>query len=324
MALAVSATAETDFPKAEIPTMYFIGVTTGKSSIMRVFPRWAEVLELGTCAIRGIDCKWHDDPQVYRRVVAHIKSDPLSLGALVTTHKLDLLKACRDQFDALDHYAQLTGEVSSISKRNGNLSGHAKDPITSGLSLDAFLPREHWKRTGAELFAIGAGGSSIALTSHLMETCPADDRPARIVVSNRSEPRLGEIKEIHERINPGIPVEYHWCPAPEDNDRLCESLRSGSLVVNATGLGKDAPGSPLTDAAQFPRDGLAWDFNYRGDLVFLDQARKQQAARNLTIEDGWIYFLHGWTRVIAEVFNVDIPTEGPVFEELSRVAAEAR
>nr|WP_279386317.1 hypothetical protein [Candidatus Cryosericum odellii] len=24
----------------KVPTFYFIGVTTGKSSIMRVFPRW--------------------------------------------------------------------------------------------------------------------------------------------------------------------------------------------------------------------------------------------------------------------------------------------
>lgn len=324
MAQALGATAATVYPKAEIPTMYFIGVTTGKSSIMRVFPRWVEVLKLGPCTIRGIDCKWHDEPEVYRRAVEHIKADPLSLGALVTTHKIDLLKACRDLFDELDHYAELMGEVSSISKRDGALVGHAKDPITSGLSLRAFLPKEHWKRTGADLFSIGAGGSSIALTSHLMESCAPDDRPARIVVSNRSRPRLEEMKAIHEQINPGIPVEYHWCPKHEDNDRLCNDLRPGSLVVNATGLGKDAPGSPLTHGAAFPQDGFAWDFNYRGDLIFLDQARAQEKEKNLTVEDGWVYFLHGWTRVMAEVFDIDIPTEGPVFDELSRVAADAR
>ena len=101
-------------------------------------------------------------------------------------------------------------------------------------------------------------------------------------------------------------------------------MKPGSLVVNATGLGKDAPGSPLTDAPSGPQDGIAWDFNYRGDLVFLDQARAQQHAKNLQIEDGWIYFIHGWTRVIAEVFHIDIPTSGPQFDELSRIAADAR
>jgi shikimate 5-dehydrogenase len=57
-------------------------------------------------------------------------------------------------------------------------------------------------------------------------------------------------------------------------------------MVNATGLGKDGPGSPITDAAPFPEWGYAWDFNYRGDLVFLEQARRQQTARRLHVEDG--------------------------------------
>jgi hypothetical protein len=42
--------------------------------------------------------------------------------------------------------------------------------------------------------------------------------------------------------------------------------------------------------------------------------------RRLTVEDGWIYFLHGWTRVIAEVFDVNIPSSGPPFERLSELA----
>jgi hypothetical protein len=42
------------------------------------------------------------------------------------------------------------------------------------------------------------------------------------------------------------------------------------------------------------------------------------------VEDGWVYFLHGWMRVIAEVFDIDIPTRGPAFEDLSQLAAGAR
>lgn len=48
---------------AERPTMYFIGVTTAKSSIMKVFPKWAEFLRLNDVEIRGIDFKVHDDPK---------------------------------------------------------------------------------------------------------------------------------------------------------------------------------------------------------------------------------------------------------------------
>ncbi len=324
MAPAIRATAHTKYPPAEQPTLYFIGVTTGRSSIMKVFPRWARYLELGDVPIQGVDCAQHDDPEVYTKIVSFIKSDPLSRGALVTTHKIDLLAASRELFDELDQYAHLMGEVSCISKRDGRLIGHAKDPITSGLALKAFLPAGYWKEREAEVFVIGAGGSSIAVTSHFMEQCTPGDRPARILVSNRSAPRLEAMQEIHRHINPGIPVEYRHCPRTEDNDTICNGLTPGSLVINATGLGKDAPGSPITNAARFPEEGIAWDFNYRGDLLFLKQAQAQRDTQRLRIEDGWVYFLHGWRSVVAEVFHVDIPTAGPVFEELGRLAAETR
>ena len=324
MSASVQATADCHFDQATQPTMYFIGMTTGKSSIMKVFPRWTEHLGLKDAVIRGIDCQWHDTPEVYRHVVDNIKSDTLSVGALVTTHKIDLLTACRDMFDELDPYAQLTGEVSGISKSDGRLVGHAKDPITSGLSLEAFLPSGHWEKAGAEALVLGAGGSSIAVTCYMMEKRHGDNRPSKIIVTNRSKPRLEEIRIIHDRLGSGVPIEYVHTPRAEDNDEMVDKLKRHSVVMNATGLGKDAPGSPITGAARFPEDGFAWDFNYRGELLFLDQARAQQQQQRLTIEDGWIYFIHGWTRVMAEVFHVDIPTNGPAFDELSRIAASVR
>ena len=95
-------------------------------------------------------------------------------------------------------------------------------------------------------------------------------------------------------------------------------LKPYSLVINATGLGKDRPGSPITDNAFFPESGIAWDFNYRGDLLFLEQARAQTKKRNLHIEDGWIYFIHGWTQVMSEVFHMNVGTEK--FNELVTIA----
>jgi len=312
------------YPPAPQPTIYFLGVTTGRSSIMKVFPEWAKALNLREAVIRGIDFPPHAEPAAYRLAVEHIRRDPLSQGALVTTHKIDLLKACRDLFDELDPYAQLMGEISCISKQGGRLIGHAKDPITSGLALEAFLPAGYWRGSGAEVLVLGAGGSSIAITSYLVKPEHGANRPSRITVTNRSQPRLAEIRHIHEQLASGVPCEYHHCPRPEDNDRLVDRLPAGSLVMNATGLGKDGPGSPITSAARFPQDGIAWDFNYRGNLVFLDQARAQQQTRNLRVEDGWVYFVHGWTHVIAEVFHVDIPCRGPIFDDLCGIAAAAR
>ena len=313
----------TIYQPATAPTLYFIGVTTGKSSIMKVFPAWADFLGLTDAVIRGIDFKLHDDPAAYRAAVEFIRDDPLSKGALVTTHKIDLFAAGKDLFDTIDPHAELMDETSCISKRGGRLVCHAKDPISSGLSIDGFLGDGYFARTGGDLFSMGAGGSTIALTWHLMRRSRGRDVPGRIVVSNRSQHRLDEIRRIHEGIESDVPVDYVLAPRPEDNDAVLAGLKPGSLVINATGLGKDAPGSPLSHAAVFPERAVAWDLNYRGDLVFLDQARAQGESRSLQVEDGWTYFIHGWTQVIAEVFDIDIPTSGPAFERLSEIAREA-
>jgi len=86
----------------QVPTFYFVGVTTSQSSIMRVFPRWMEALGRAEIVIEGIDHKLHDDRESYRATVAQIKFDPLSLGALVTSHKIDIMEAALDMFDVVD------------------------------------------------------------------------------------------------------------------------------------------------------------------------------------------------------------------------------
>jgi shikimate 5-dehydrogenase len=306
-------------PAAE-PTIYFIGVTTAQSSILGIFPRWAAELGLGRCAIRGIDLPLRAPAESYRRVVSFIKADPLSLGALVTTHKIDLFAACRDLFDAADPLAELMGEASCLAKPDGRFTASAKDPISAGLALESLLPAGHFAQTGGELLVMGAGGSGAAITWYLMQRTRGADRPSRIVVSDVSPARVDAIRGIHAAIASDVPVEYVMAAGPERNDCVMAVLNPGSLVVNATGLGKDAPGSPITDAARFPDDGFAWELNYRGDLVFLRQAQAAARHGQLRIEDGWTYFLHGWTRVIAEVFAVTIPTSGPVFDRLSELA----
>lgn len=313
----------TRYQPASDRTMYFIGVTTGKSSIMKVFPAWAEHLKLGA-VMRGIDFPPNSDPAQYREAVEFIKSDPKSLGGLVTTHKVNLLKASRDLFEELDPYADTLHEISSISKRGDRLVGHAKDPISAGASFEAIVPDGHWRETGGALLLLGSGGSSLALTLFLHNKAQAGgDVPQQIIVTARRDASLEEMRAVHSEIGFSIPIRYALAPTPDDADRLVAALPDHSMVVNATGLGKDGPGSPVSDAVQYPMNALVWEFNYRGDLVFLDQARAQAEARSLTVVDGWVYFIHGWTRVIAEVFDIDIPMSGPAFDALSRVAKEA-
>lgn len=311
-----------DIQTKSVPTFYFIGVTTGRSSIMKVFPLWMKVLGRPEIVIEGIDLKIHDTPQAYRQAVAQIQRDPLSIGALVTTHKIDLYQAARDMFDYLDPYAQICGELSSISKRDGALEGHAKDPITAGLSLDAIVGPGYFGRTGGDVLCFGSGGSGVATALHLINKTDPADRPRRFVFTNRSQWRLDHAQAMIE--SQGTDIEFLYVQNEEAaiNDQWMASMPAGSVVINSTGMGKDTPGSPISWQGQFPLDGVAWEFNYRGELDFLHQALAQKETRRLCVEDGWVYFVHGWTQVVAQVLHVDLTPE--LFAELERAAASTR
>ncbi len=302
-----------------VPTFYFIGVTTTKSSIMKIFPHWTRELGHPEVVMEGVDLKLHDTADAYRHAVLQIKQDPNSLGALVTAHKINLYEAAHDLFDYLDPFAKICGEVSSISKREGRLEGHAKDPITAGLSLDAVIGKDYFGRTGGEVLSFGPGGSTTAIALHLIQSA-AGDRPRRFVVVGRSQSSIDRLKKTLDEQKTDIRFEYILNQTPSKNDALLEQMPPASIIINATGMGKDLPGSPLTDNGLFPMDSIAWELNYRGELDFMHQAARQRDSRRVRVEDGWLYFLYGWTEVIGQVYHM--PIQGELFERLSKLAAE--
>ena len=300
--------------------MGFVGVSTGHSSIRKVFPAWADTLQLPTRTLIGHDVPLGAAAPVYRSLVQQISQDHLHRGALVTTHKVSVYDAAKDQFDELDDLAVVFGEISSIYKRGSQLCGSAKDPITVRLALEELVPDGYFTATGAEVLCLGSGGSGRALSHQLGVR---SDRPARVTCTARSEVKLTHLRDLHERAGLSTSLfRYVVAPDTHDTDALVAALPPGSLVVNTTGLGKDRPGSPLSDQVAFPERGLIWDFNYRGSLEFLHQAQRQQHDKDLVVEDGWRYFIHGWTQVVADVFHILMPPETVV--ELGRVAAAVR
>lgn len=316
----MTAGANAELQPADNSYLGFVGVTTGGSSVRQVFPLWAAELGLPTRTLRGYDIAPGSPPQAYRDVVSEIRRDPQHLGALVTTHKMAVFSSARDLFDDLDELALVFGEISSISKRGGRLRGAAKDPVTVALALDEFLPANHFTSTGGAALVLGSGGAGCALTYHLGLR---GDRPTKIICTSRDQSSLDHHRQLHKRADiPGGLVDYALTSQPEGVDELLASLPPASLVVNATGMGKDLPGSPMTDAGRFPDHGVVWEFNYRGTLEFLSQAHAQQDARSLAIEDGWRYFIHGWTQVLSDVF--DIPMARATVDRLREIAAGVR
>lgn len=300
--------------------MGFVGVTTGSSSIMKVFPLWADILGLPTRTLVGHDLPMDATPEQYRAMVEQIRDDPHHRGALVTTHKMNVYAAASDLFDDLDPFAVSCSEISSIAKRGERLSGRAKDPITVNLALNDFLPADHFATTGAEVVILGAGGSGTALSWALSER---EDAPSRVVVTARSDEKLEHLREVHRQHGTRDDlIEYVRTDSVEDAAAIVAAAPAGSLIVNATGLGKDRPGSPLPDDVVFPEDAYVWEFNYRGSLEFLHQARAHEAEHRLHVVDGWRYFIHGWSQVVADVFEIELTPE--VVEQLAEAAEGAR
>jgi len=300
--------------------MGFVAVTTGSSSIMKVFPLWADILGLPTRRLIGHDLPMDASPEQYRALVEQVRDDPRHRGALVTTHKMNVYAAASDLFDELDPFAVSCSEISSIAKRGTRLSGRAKDPITVDLALNDFLPEDHFATTGAEVIILGAGGSGTALSWALSER---DDAPAKVTVTARDDAKLEHLREVHRQhgTREGL-IEYVRTDTVDDAASLVAAAPRGSLIVNATGLGKDRPGSPLPDDAVFPDDAYVWEFNYRGSLEFLHQARAQESDRSLHVVDGWRYFIHGWSQVVADVFELTLTPE--IVEQLAEAAEGVR
>jgi len=275
---------------------------------MRLFPAWAGELGLDDVRLVGRDLPIHAARERYRELVAEIKADPQMRGALVTTHKIDVFEASRDLFDSVDDVAALCGEASCIAKRNGRLWAFATDTISSGRALAEFYSGQE----GSHVLCLGAGGSATAITVHLIQA----GSPAGITVVGRSARRLEAMRAIHTTLGAELRVRYVENTDPRVNDRLVAELPPGSLVINSTGMGKDTPGSPITDNAVFPRRGYAWELNYRGALDFFHQAQRQVINRNLHVENGWRYFIHGWAVVMERVFQIEINGDS-----LARLAA---
>ena len=215
--------------EAKIPTMYFIGVSTGQSSSKNIFPEWAKTLKIAPARLIGIDLKIHDNPENYQKVIRFIKNDPLSLGALVTTHKMDLMRACREEFDEIDPLAFELGEVSSVYKRRGNYLLELQT-----LSVVAW----HWKTLPPNYFSKFDSNDdsgrwrkcpSISLVflqvRKLMDKIYVVNRVKVDWITCMTRRRWGSSQII--------PLVAHDSSVA---DKVIHSMNPGSLVVNATGL----------------------------------------------------------------------------------------
>jgi shikimate dehydrogenase len=283
--------------------MGFIGVSTGGSSIVKVFPPWCEILGLDA-ELFGIDVPLAAEPAQIREALLALRESKNCLGALVTTHKINCYRHGFDLFESFDDFASLCGEVSSVKVRQGKMYGAAKDPISAGKSLEEFLVDNHFA-AGGEVLCFGDGGAATAIGWYLASR---KDAPKKMTFLGVSEEKLSHLSKVVQDKYPKEKLSLALYQ-PELVAELMQSLPMKSLIINATGMGKDLPGSPVPAGVEFSQAAVVWELNYRGSLEFLNQAKSQAVEKNLQVEDGWRYFIHGWTQVIADVFELNLTSE---------------
>lgn len=258
----------------------FLGRSTGGSLVHRVFPAWMTLLGLDV-TLEGVDLAADAGAATYRQFVEEVRDDPEVLGAVITSHKLAVHAAARDLLTPADPYVDCLGEVNAIAAEG--MTAYARDVLAVAAVLPAFGPVR-------KALVLGAGGAGTAIVLALLR------QDTRIVVTDTRPERLAALRRAL-----GADAARVVLAAADASDALLAELGPGALVVNATGLGKDAPGSPVT--GPFPPGALVWDANYRGTLEFLAAARAQGG---LYVYDGWDYFVHGWAEALAPILGVPL------------------
>lgn len=292
-----------------VPLYLFIGIDTAGSSVHRAFPSWAPLFGL-EASLRGMDLPESTDRRTWRRLVGAMRNNPSVHGAVVTSHKLRLYRACSDLFDTAEELVELTHELSALDTRDG-VHAYARDAQSLDLTLNGASASSIADRR--PMVCIGAGGAATALllatrldvtrtiiTGRVTMAAPHDVVPLT-VIDRRPEP-LDELLAAADRADLNREtLDVTLATTPMECAHAVKRAASNSLIINATGLGKSGPGSPLPGPDAFPPGSTAWDFNYRGPLTFLMQAR----SAGVPCQDGWEYFLAGWTCALGAISGTD-------------------
>ena len=297
-------------------TVWFVGVSTAGSLIHEAMGRWGPLLG-GDIEVEGRDLPLDAPDGAFRKLLDDLGRNDRALGAVVTSHKVALFRAGSDRFARLDDAALACGEVNAVRRTPDGLVGFARDPVSVGRVVDRIWPAggasgpagaggasgPAGAGRGDQVVCLGAGGTAVALGRHLL----ARPRSLDLVFADRRPEAIA-----HLRAALGVGVTTQVGPGPWDE--LVARAPDGALVVNATGMGKDRPGAPLSASATFPPQGVVWELNYRGDLPLPARAR----AQGVEGHDGWSLFCQGWAAALAAVLDLADEGLGDRFERAAR------
>lgn len=275
-----------------------------------------EGIDIPACD-KGESAKSYTD--IYRDCVQKINFSPDILGALITTHKVGIYNAAKNLFDELDDSSVRVGAIGCIYKRTTKLVGEATDVLAVKKAFENIcLLHQGTPKTSSDVCILGCGGAGVALAYVLLVN--NNQFTGNVLMTDISNERIENVRNLLNKYDNNRRLRLYIIENTSETDEIINSMNTGSFVVNATGMGKDVPGSPISSHVTFPKNGCIWEYNYRGELDFYKLAITQKKAQNLSIFDGFDYFLHEWILAISRVLGIYI--DDALFERLSKVATD--
>lgn len=281
----------------------FIGLSTAGSAVNRLFPGWAGLLARDI-ELRGIDLPPRPSRQEVRSLLVRLMADTRVAGAVVTGHKTAIYEHAADLLSGISLDAALLREASVLVRDGKGLRGTVVEPRSIAQTIDDLSVANPLVSPGSDVVLFGAGGAGLSLLVCLARR--AAERfwdIGRVMVIDTDRARLERAVEVATSCDPTM----HMIAVVSSGELTLGDLvplTSGTLFVNATGLGKDRPGSPVRLPVDWPADSKVWDFNYRGDLSFLDEAAKA-IDRGVLAYNGWRLFTNGWAESLAEILGAE-------------------
>jgi shikimate 5-dehydrogenase len=284
--------------ESENKTMYFIGASTAGSSGPRIFNDWCKCMGIRAKLVT-LEIPTGASDKKFRDVVQSIRHEQAVRGALIKTHKTRIFESAQDLFDEVQKQAQELNEVGAIFRIGMKLVCEATDPLALRIASDRLL-KSFMRAEWSHVVILGGGGAGLALAHALLsEPCLVT---GRMTLVEASQDRVEKINEVTQKISHRCSLEIEHNPSG-NADRFVQDAADGALIVNATSKRKDFPDSPLSSNCKYPYGSILWDFNYRGDLQFLEKARPLAKRLQLKLNNGWYYFVCSWFQVMTRVFD---------------------
>lgn len=300
--------------------IWFVGIRTAGSAAVRAFPAWMDVLG-SDARLSCADLPLDSSADAYRELVRAFAASEDAIGAVITGHKARLFEHARDELDVVDEPAWACRELSVLYRRGVQVHGTAIEIDSTRQALATIAPAAHWRTTGGELLVLGAGGTAAALLAAIFTDGEGRrDGPRRVHLFDVVADRARQLSELVASWSPRTTVTAH--PAT-DAGMVMAGLAPHSLIVNATGVGKDTPGSPVTLPAAWPRHAIFWEVNYRGELAMLGDAIAAAPERELRVHDGWSLFIAGWAEALGTMLGRAVSDQQRTAMERSGRAARA-